>query len=357
MAPHLVGAQTVADDVVHVIENLRKKIQWISTQTASQADYRAAETESAEELRQLVAKDPSDRALTRKDLDGVNPLMLASAHGFPGLVNELLKSEKVKASINDIGPNNTTSWMFANFAFRQTLWACRPQILSDPFSWVPIFQVQPYYKSPVEDKPYLQTRQALEKAGAKIDLSTAKNAWLERCPNSAIDTQVKVKGSSDLLLALEAEGDRILERHHARTLSQAAPAMENASPQVVGIVLDDVELPQGFSIKNPSPSLGELPGKLTGWWSGNLLLAGEILFAFEEFVSANEVTVLMIAKGRSKPYKGRRLNMTLDGATFSSTPAADSQISLTMGHDGKLVATFSGRGPNFTLSLRRAQQK
>ncbi|WP_341911681.1 ankyrin repeat domain-containing protein [Polaromonas sp. YR568] len=355
MTPFTAGAQTTGDDAVRIIEDLHKKILWISKQTATQAEYRSAEAESAEELRQLVAKNPSDDALTKKNADGVTPLMLASARGFADLVIALLESEKVRATINEVGQKNTTSWMFANFALRQTFWACRPQILGDPFSWIPVFEVQRYYKFPVDQKPYVRTRRALEAAGANIDLSGAKSAWLERCGNSTADTQAKVKESPDLMMTLEAEGDRLFELHHGRTLAQAALGPENIAPQTVKLVLDDVELPEGFSIKAPSPSLGQLPATLTGWWSVNIFALGEILFAFEEFVSPQEARVLMIAKGRKKPHRGRRLNMAIEGNTLSSPLSAESRITITVREDGKPVAAFAGSQLNATVLLRKAQ--
>lgn len=180
---------------------------------------------------------------------------------------------------------------------------------------------------------------------------------MERCPNSDGDLKSKVRESTDLLQTLRDDGKGRFLLHQAKLQKNsfnAAPVQPITSSRSPS--LQDIELPSDFAIKEPSPTLGTLPSKLTGWWTANSVLLGEFLFAFEQFNSENEATVVMVSKSRqSKPYKGRRVKLTIEGNTLSTNPSNEAQITFTLASDGHVTALLALPKVQVPLNLKRPQ--
>ena len=351
----IVNAQELADSPAKIFASLAAEIQRVGKTTANFSEYKIVESKARMDLKTLIERDPNSGTLVEMNPAGATPLMVAAAYGFSSLVEELLKSERVKASINSVGANQTTAWMFSNFLFRESLWSCRPQILNDPFTWVPLFESQRFYKYFGDEKPYVLTRNVLEKSGATVDLVGAKAAWLERCPNSDDAIKAQIKDSKDLLVTLQEDGRFKLAMHQIKLRKEAlikAPHLPiKRTPS-----LEDVELPVDFQIVSPAGELGLMASQLTGWWSSSSIFFGETLYAFEKFASEREVIVVYVPRfGKTKPYKGRRLTMTIDGNALVSKINADTKISLNFSAEGHLSGVIENPKLTLPLILRRYQ--
>ena len=102
-----------------------------------------------------------------------------------------------------------SAWLYANMAFRQTMWACNPTTFTDPFTFVPLVVTQPYYIESAENQ-YCRVRRSLQNAGAKTSLDKAKQLWQDTCKLQSERTRVKVQNSNDLLETVVAEGAETL---------------------------------------------------------------------------------------------------------------------------------------------------
>lgn len=201
-----------------VIADLRQRMYAIGETTGRLNDFVEAERKAAADIRIYVA-DGDPTALIEKNNIGQTPLMAAAFMGYSELVSELLKSDNVRNSIDDVNPKGVSAWLYATIAFRQALWVCNPTAFTDPFTWVPLFVTQPYYMQSAEN-PYRKTRRLLEEAGAKPGLEQAKQFWQDTCKLQDERTRAKVQESSDLLETLLTEGTETLVRFFAEQQSK-----------------------------------------------------------------------------------------------------------------------------------------
>jgi hypothetical protein len=153
-----------------------------------------AEEQAVSALRSLARSDP--QALVRTDASGATPLLAAASAGHAPLVEELLRSDRVVAHINDTASNGVTAWTSATLALRQSLFACRPDFADgNPFLVVPMQLTQPYY---FDRQPYPKIVAMLEKAGAKQDIAAARAAWRRLCPQQDPAGWQRVETADDL---------------------------------------------------------------------------------------------------------------------------------------------------------------
>ncbi|WMW81165.1 ankyrin repeat domain-containing protein [Undibacterium cyanobacteriorum] len=202
-----IGTEAIAADSPakpnKVISNLRQQMYTIGETSGKLEDYLAAEHKAVLEIRAYLAQGEAT-GLQEKTSSGQTPLMAAAINGYAEIVAELLKSEQVRAGINDTNPQGFSAWLHATWAFRQSMWVCNPQVFKDPFTWVPLFVIQPYYiQSP--ENPYRKTRRLLEQAGAIPAPEKAKQSWLDTCKMQDQRVRSLVEKSSDLLETVLAE--------------------------------------------------------------------------------------------------------------------------------------------------------
>ncbi|MDQ5946301.1 MAG: hypothetical protein QG619_1724 [Pseudomonadota bacterium] len=193
-----------------VIADLRQRMYAIGETTGRFNDFVEAERKAATDIQTYIAGgDPT--ALIEKNNTGQTPLMAAAFMGYSELVSELLKSDNVRKSVDDVNPKGVSAWLYANMAFRQAVWVCNPTAFKDQFTWVPLFVTQPYYMQSAEN-PYRRTRRLLEESGAKTGLEQAKKLWQDTCKLQDERTSTKVQESNDLLETVLAEGAEKLAR-------------------------------------------------------------------------------------------------------------------------------------------------
>ncbi len=95
-----------------------------------------------------------------------------------------------------------TPWIAANFSIEQALWTCNPATFENPYRFITLFVLQPYYlHNPIP--PYKKVREVLEQAGATSNPADAKEVWLGFCKSSAADVKAKVKESTDMQQTLQ----------------------------------------------------------------------------------------------------------------------------------------------------------
>jgi hypothetical protein len=194
-----------------VIADLRQRMYTIGETTGRFNDFVEAERKAAIDIRTYIA-DGDPTALTEKNNAGQTPLMAAAFMGYSNLVNELLKSDNVRKSIDDVNPKGVSAWLYTNMAFRQAMWVCNPTAFKDPFTWVPLFVTQPYYIQSAAQNPYRRTRHLLEEAGAKTSIEQAKQLWQDTCKLQDEHIRAKVQESNDLLETVLTESAESLAR-------------------------------------------------------------------------------------------------------------------------------------------------
>ncbi|WP_233867665.1 hypothetical protein [Paraburkholderia adhaesiva] len=208
LVPTLIScAATAADtqrDPTAVLTSLADRIYVLGETTGKVDDMIAAEANAAEEVRQYVVGGSTD-GLLAKDKGKQSPLATAAYMGYPNVVAALLTSSLVRAHINDADEMGVTPWIASNLSMRQSLWACNPAIVGNPFKFVPILITQPYYVSN-PTPPYKKTREVLEEAGASSDMAKAKEVWLTNCKNQSEDAKTKVQASTDLQKTVQELG-------------------------------------------------------------------------------------------------------------------------------------------------------
>ena len=201
-----------------VINKLRQQMYTIGETSGKLEDFIEAERKAAIEIRSYIANGDLT-GLNEKTQSGQTPLMAAAINGYSEIVIELLKSDQVRATINDTNPQGFSAWLHATWAFRQSIWACNPTVLKDPFAWVPIFVIQPYYTQSAEN-PYRKTRRLLEEAGAIPAPERAKQTWRDTCKLQDEQTRIKVEKSNDLLETVLVEGPSVFAKFAIELQSQ-----------------------------------------------------------------------------------------------------------------------------------------
>ena len=202
------------------IADLQQRMYAIGETSGRYSDFIDAEQNAVLEIRSYVAAgDPG--ALVEKNSAGDTPLMASALMGYSAVVGELLKSDRVRAAIEETNPKGMSAWIYANMAFRQAIWVCNPTVFKDPFSWVPLFVTQSYYVQSSEN-PYKKTRRLLEGAGAKASMNQAKAEWQETCKLQDENSRAKVQSSKDLLETVLAEGNEAQARFMAEQQAKQA---------------------------------------------------------------------------------------------------------------------------------------
>jgi hypothetical protein len=206
-----------------IVHQLRDRLYVVGETTGQQHDFLAAVEHSRQELSDYIAAGGDPSTLVEKGANGQTPLILAAWSGYGDIVAELLKNESVVASINDVDQDGLSAWMYANFAPQEAFWTCNPAIFEAPSALVSKMVTLFYYLSG-EERPYRKTRRLLEAAGAKADLSAAKQRWLATCKFATPEMREKVAASNDLLVTVEAEGLRMVsDRYKAGQKKPTSP--------------------------------------------------------------------------------------------------------------------------------------
>jgi hypothetical protein len=200
-----------------VVTDLRQQMYSIGETSGRLNDFVAAEQKAVRDIQDFIANGDSG-ALIEKNGSGQTPLIAAAYMGYSELVGELLKSDNVRKSIDDVNSQGVTAWVYTNLAFRQAMWVCNPTVFKNPFSWVPLFVTQPYYTQSPEN-PYRKTRRLLEEAGASTASIQAKQFWQDTCKLQDERTRAKVEQSRDILDTILAEGAETLRRFVAEQQS------------------------------------------------------------------------------------------------------------------------------------------
>jgi hypothetical protein len=209
-------------DPTAVLNSLVDRIYVLGETTGKVDDMIAAEAKAAEEVRQYVAGGSTDGLLAREK-GKQSPLATAAYMGYPNVVAALLTSSLVRAHINDADEMGVTPWIAANLSMRQSLWACNPAVVNNPFKFVPMLITQPYYISN-PTPPYKKTREVLEGAGASADLATAKEVWLTNCKNQSEEAKAEVQASTDLQKTVQKLGATELTSLMTKLRKKAAEA-------------------------------------------------------------------------------------------------------------------------------------
>ena len=191
-----------------IIRDLKDKLYVIGETSGKYEKFIEAEKNAVSKLQEYMKSgDPAELVSASKS--GVTPLMNASFMGYSSIVEEMLKSDKVRESINVTDSKGWSAWTNANFAFRQAAWICNPRIFEDPFSYVPLLVTQPYYTEYHENR-YKNIRTQLEKSGAKPDMKGLIQIWNKTCINQDPETKEKVDKTDDLLELVLKEGEKVL---------------------------------------------------------------------------------------------------------------------------------------------------
>jgi hypothetical protein len=207
-----------------VLDSLADRIYVLGETGDNVAGMFAAEASAADEVRQYVTSGSTD-GLFAKEKGQHSPLAFAAYMGYPNVAAALLESELVRAHINDADELGMTPWIAANMSMRQSLLACNPKALEDPFKFVPMLVTQAYYVSnPVP--PYARTREVLEKAGAARDMAKAKEVWLTACKNESAEAKSKVQASADLQKTAQELGAAYLTALLSQAQKKAAEAQK-----------------------------------------------------------------------------------------------------------------------------------
>ena len=191
-----------------IIRDLKDKLYVIGETSGKYEKFIEAEKNAVSSL-QMYMKNGDPAELVSASKSGVTPLMNASFMGYSSIVEEMLKSDKVRESINVTDSKGWSAWTNANFAFRQAAWICNPGIFEDPFSYVPLLVTQPYYTEYNENR-YKNIRTQLEKSGAKPDMKGLIQIWNKTCINQDPETKEKVDKTDDLLELVLKEGEKVL---------------------------------------------------------------------------------------------------------------------------------------------------
>lgn len=211
-------------DPMAVLNSLADRIYVLGETTGKVADMVAAEAKAADEIRAYIAGGSTD-GLLAKEKGKQSPLAAAAYMGYPNVVAALLKSDLVRAHINDADEMGLTPWIAANLSMKQSLWTCNPAVFDNPFKFVPMFVTQPYYTSnPIP--PYRKTREVLEEAGASSDMAKAREVWLTNCKNQSDEARTMVQASADLQKTVQELGAADLTVQLTKLQKKAAGAQK-----------------------------------------------------------------------------------------------------------------------------------
>ncbi len=191
-----------------IIRALRDKIYAIG-ETSGNANYMNAAQELAVNAVMKFVYATDTAALNEVDSNGQTPLIAASWSGYDNVVKALLKNSDVRNSLEITDKDHFSAWTAANFAYRQSALGCNPDLLSEPFAFVPIMVTMPFYSDRNQAR-YVSIRKSLEEAGAKPQLASAKNLWIGNCKKASTELVGKIQRSEDLISTLSRVNENIL---------------------------------------------------------------------------------------------------------------------------------------------------
>src|SRR5690349_8479943 len=76
-----------------------------------------AEQKAAAEIARYIQDGNDPGGLVEKKTKGQTPLVMAAFWGYPDVVSELLKSETVRNSIEEVDDEGKSAWIASNLAF------------------------------------------------------------------------------------------------------------------------------------------------------------------------------------------------------------------------------------------------
>lgn len=175
-------------------------------------NFKKAEVKALDEFKNFIKNNSDKNLLIEKNSIGQTPLIISSFMGYDFMVKELLKHDIVKRDIDRIDDKNATAWMYSNFAFRQSVFACHGDALvGNPFSFVPLLVTYPFYS---EAKPnrYKNIRQMLEEAGATPNQNNTKKLWMDTCKKQDKSTKKNIQNAKDMLDVAILEGNKHFQK-------------------------------------------------------------------------------------------------------------------------------------------------
>jgi hypothetical protein len=186
--------------VAATLRALFKRMYVIGETSGDLKEWDAAVAGAAMHLADRM-KDPSKHdELLQPVKDDVSPLMFASINGYPQVVDELLRFECVRKTLEQRGPYDMTAWQHSNLAPQLTLLVINPTIRSNEWELIP-YWVKTRYYTHESYAPYQRVRASLAAAGAKQELDRVKEFLAEStvCPE---DVKKRVENASDVLATL-----------------------------------------------------------------------------------------------------------------------------------------------------------
>ncbi len=199
----------ITDDMKphEIIRALRDKMYAIGETSGNVHNMNAAQELAVNAVMKFV--DTTDNAaLNEVDRNGQTPLISASWNGYDNVVKALLKNSDVRHSLEITDKDHVSAWIAANFAYRQSALGCNPDLLSEPFAFVPLMVTMPFYSDRSQAR-YVSIRKSLEEAGAKPQLASAKNLWIGNCKNANTELVGQIQRSEDLISTLSRVNEHI----------------------------------------------------------------------------------------------------------------------------------------------------
>ena len=187
----------------------------LATQPGKEDDWsaqRAAEADTARQIRARIAASPGAAELTEADRYGRTPLINAALRGYAEVVEALLTDPGVKLAINAKDNQGLSAWMAAQYARPLTLASCHPQVLIREAVglWGPNLRRLGYF-SQQSRMPFDRIRAALGATGAQPDLAEAIRQWRLLCPGHDPALDPALDASEDLLATLLADSNPRLQ--------------------------------------------------------------------------------------------------------------------------------------------------
>lgn len=183
-----------ADMEVHeIIKKLSYKLLLAST---DERVY-SGEVSSVQNTLKAYIKDHVEGAsLTFRDEKGRTPLILSAWFGYSEVVEILLENKSVVDAIDAKDNSGLTAWDYSNLALHQSYILCNPSAFKNDDAATPILLMQDYY---VDRNGYLNTRNALEKAGSSTSVDRVKAGWNSLCIAQDYEVLQNVKKADDVL--------------------------------------------------------------------------------------------------------------------------------------------------------------
>lgn len=141
-------------------------------------EKRWVEFETAAVQHLQVLADSSPDKLIELDNNDRSPLIVASIRGQQFLVTELLKHETVRRQLGHKDQSGLTAIDHAVLSQRNSIYACKPNIFTSVFAWIPLVVTKSYYDN---REPYQKIYTELRQHGQKANASAIKDFWKQHC--------------------------------------------------------------------------------------------------------------------------------------------------------------------------------